>query len=279
MSSPKDRAAIASLVHNARYEIVPLKNALEQAEHLPVGCEVSVTCSPAKGIPATLELTEHLLKMGFHAVPHFAARMVADAEQVADLAAWCRDHSLTEIFVVGGDAPEPVGVYTDAGGFLRDLLAADHRLSRIGVTAYPDGHSFIPTPALNEALLTKQTLLAEAGVSGYASTQMCFDPKAITAWLRGCRSAGFNLPIHLGVPGVIDQAKLVTMGMRLGVGNSMRFLTKNLGAVTRMMTGYNPSLLIDKVAPSAEELGIEALHIFTFNAVDRTAAWQQRQPR
>ena len=42
------------------FELVPLKNALDQAGFLPAGATVSVTASPAKGIEATVALCEQL---------------------------------------------------------------------------------------------------------------------------------------------------------------------------------------------------------------------------
>jgi methylenetetrahydrofolate reductase (NADPH) len=132
---------------------------------------------------------------------------------------------------------------------------------------------------VHEALHAKQALLAEAGVPGFASTQMCFDTDLWATWAAKERAAGFNLPLHLGVPGVIDRTKLLTMGMRLGIGNSMRFVKKNSGTLGRLFspTGYDPMKLINTVGRRAGELGIEGLHLFTFNNVEATAAWQTKQ--
>ena len=60
------------------FELVPLKNALDQADFLPAGATVSVTASPAKGIEATVALCEQLQARGFRAVPHLSARMIRD---------------------------------------------------------------------------------------------------------------------------------------------------------------------------------------------------------
>ncbi|NCU81044.1 MAG: methylenetetrahydrofolate reductase, partial [Acidimicrobiia bacterium] len=32
------------------------------------------------------------------------------------------------------------------------------------------------------------------------------------------------MPIQLGVPGVVDRTRLMTLGVRVGVGQSMRYL-------------------------------------------------------
>lgn len=265
------------LIESMRYEVVPLKNLPEQLEFLPEGCSVSVTCSPVKGIEATMQITEDLLSRGYEAVPHIAARLVADKAQTAEIAAWLKSHALPEMFLVGGDAPEPAGDYADAESFLVDLLGETHGLSRIGVTAYPDGHALIDASLLDAALLGKQRLLAEAGIEGHASTQMCFDNDQIIRWLEHQRSVGFELPIHLGLPGVVDRLKLMNMGARLGIGASMRFLKKNGSAIGHLLTssGYDPTEIIDPIAPRAAELGISGLHVFTFNNVEATATWQR----
>lgn len=267
------------LVAEARYELVPMKSVESQIEHVPVGSAVSVTCSPAKGLAATLELTARLLDRGLDAVPHLSARLTEDRAHVARLAAFCKQHAIREVFLVAGDAPDPVGAYDGAVALLRDFLDCDHGLTHIGVTAYPDGHALIDHAVVHEALHAKQALLAEAGLGGFATTQMCFDVEQWKRWALAERAAGLTLPLHLGVPGVIDRAKLLTMGARLGIGSSMRFVKKNPSTLLRLFSpvGYDPTKLIAPLSRVAGELGIEGLHLFTFNNVEATAAWQRKQ--
>lgn len=267
------------LVAGARYEVIPMKNLEGQIEHLPEGCSVSVTCSPAKGIAATQELTLRLLDRGHLAVPHFSARLTTGPDHVAELAAWCGQHGIREIFLVAGDAPEPAGPYEGAVDWLREFLGHDHGLERIGITAYPDGHALIDSGVVHEALHAKQALLDEAGVDGFASTQMCFDADQIKRWLVAERAAGFTLPVHIGVPGVIDRTKLISMSVRLGIGSSVRYVKKNKGILGRFLTpgGYDPTKLIAPLSKVAVDQQIEGLHLFTFNNVDATAQWQQAQ--
>ena len=279
-SLPQSTPALQrQLIADARYELIPLKNVDAQIAFVPTGSAVSVTCSPAKGLQATLDLTAKILDQGHTAVPHFSARLTEDRAHVQRLAEFCRSHGLTEVFLVAGDAPEPVGAYDGVVAFLRDFLDTDHGLQRIGITAYPDGHALIDQAIVHEALHAKQALLAEAGVAGFASTQMCFDIDQWKTWATAERAAGFTLPLHLGVPGVIDRAKLLTMGARLGIGSSMRFVKKNSSTIFKLFSpsGYDPSKLINPMSKVARDLNIEGLHLFTFNNVDATAAWQQKQ--
>ena len=105
---------------------------------------------------------------------------------------------------------------------------------------------------------------------------MCFDADAIRSWLTVERAAGLQLPIHLGIPGAVDRTKLLTMGARLGVGASLRFLKKNISTLTRMFApgGYDPNQLLSPLAGDLEALGIEGLHIFTFNQIEATVEWR-----
>ncbi|MXV98224.1 MAG: 5,10-methylenetetrahydrofolate reductase [Acidimicrobiaceae bacterium] len=263
------------LVRDLTFEVIPLKSLDAAIEALPAGSRVSVTASPVKGQDATCEITERLMELGHEAIPHVSARMVTDRARVSELASWFRSAGVSTMFLVGGDVESP-GAYSDAASFLRDLLECDHGLSTIGVTAYPHGHPLIAEEVLHEALHTKQALLAEAGVEGYCSTQMCFDPARIEGWLRGERAAGLTLPVHLGISGVVDRAKLLTMGARLGVGPSLRYLRKNRAAIMKLMTSpnYDPDHILMALSPSLDDLGVTGLHVFTFNQVATTVTWQ-----
>lgn len=274
--SPEARAHRRALTAGLTFEVVPLKSLPDAIEALPAGAEVSVTCSPTKGIEETQRLTEALTQQGFVAVPHISARMVRDRAQSADIAAWCRSTGLTKLFVVGGDAEEP-GAYPGAVEFLAEFLSEDHGLETIGVTAYPDGHAFLSDDILRRALHDKQRMLVEAGVGGYCSTQMCFDPDVIAKWLRAEREAGLTLPVHLGLSGVVEKSKLLKMGTRLGIGDSLKYLRKNVGAVVKMMTSlnYDPNDLLLPLSADLVDLGVEGLHVFTFNQVAATESWRQ----
>ena len=243
--SPEALAHRLALTADFTIELVPMNSLDEARRHVPAGSTISVTCSPVKGIAETQRITEELLAEGHAPIPHIAARMVRDRSHTREIAAWCRSAGVSKIFVVGGDA-DPPGGYFDAVQFLSDFLDTDHRLESIGVTAYPDHHAYIPDEALHAALHAKQTMLAEAGISGWCSTQMCFDAEVIEAWMRAERAAGLTLPIHLGISGVVDKTKLLSTGMRIGLGQSLGYLKKNRAAIAKMMTSmsYDPNDLL-----------------------------------
>ena len=129
-------AALADVLRAPTFELVPLKNALDQADFLPPAATVSVTASPAKGIEATVALCEQLQARGFRAVPHLSARMIRDRAHLSELIAWLEGAGVDRAFVVGGDAKEP-GDYPDGLSLLRAMAEIGHPLTEIGIPAYP----------------------------------------------------------------------------------------------------------------------------------------------
>ena len=266
------RAALASLLAHPTFELVPLKNALEQAAFLPPGATVSVTASPAKGVEATVALCEELQRRGFRAVPHLSARMVRDVGHLRELVAWLEGARVDRAFVVGGDAKEP-GDFPDGLSLLRAMHEIGHPLAEIGIPCYPQGHAFIADGPLLAALREK------APYADYMTTQLCFDPAAITGWLAERRAEGIALPVHVGVPGVAEPHRLLAIGARIGVADTQRFLSKNIRFVARLVRSggfYRPDALLEGIAPAIADpaAGIVDVHLYTFNAVDLTERWR-----
>ena len=267
-----ERAALAGLLAAPTFELVPIKNALAQAESLPPGATVTVTASPAKGVEATITLVEALQQRGFRAVPHLSARMIRDRAHLADLIAWLEGVGADRAFIVGGDAKEP-GAFPDGLSLLREMHEIGHPLSEIGIPAYPEGHSFIPDGTLLQALRDK------APYASYMTTQLCFSPAAIGTWLAARRAEGITLPVHVGIPGVADPQKLLVISARIGVADTHRFLTKNLRFVTRLVRQggfYRPDALIEGIAPTVADTtaGVVDFHVYTFNNVEATERWR-----
>ena len=265
------------LLKEMTYELIPLKNVHEQGKHLPESSTISITCSPAKDIEATLELCENFLDNGHSTIPHFAARMVESEEHVTQIIKRIETLGIETVFIIGGDADQR-GPFTDAPSLLRSFLDKTPNIKTIGIGSYPDGHPSIPESALADSLVKKQEMIYESGLKGYMATQMCFETETISNWLKSCRKAGVTLPCHLGLPGAVDMKKLINISLRLGVGVSSRYLKKNKKTVFKLLSprGYNPNKLIVPISNHAEELEITGVHCFTFNAVESTDAWRTK---
>jgi len=254
------------------FEIIPLKGIEKKLGGLPPGSDVAITCSPDKGIPATLDLTRRLMNSGFTLIPHIAARMVEDEAHLRDILGQLDGLGVHRIFVVGGDAEQPAGNFDSSLQLLQLMSTLDHSIDVVGIGAYPEGHPLIDDPILLKFLQEKQPFAA------YMVTQMCFDPETIVDWLRRIRAEGVDLPVHIGVPGVGERAKLLRVALKIGVGQSARFLRSNLGLVGRMIKpgGYSPDELLLGLAPHFDmpPYGIEGVHFYSFNQIESTEKWR-----
>ncbi len=275
---------LRNLLEEAKVELIPMKSLQRAVEELRPRSSISMTCSPAKSIEETLDQSAALLAAGHRVTPHISARMVRDHEHLVSIHQRLVALDLREIFVVGGDA-DPPGCYFDAIEFLEAFLSVDdangderRQVDHIGYTAYPDTHPLITTEQLHDALHLKQQLILATGRTAHVATQMCFSADQIRNWLRKERTSGLTVPVHLGVPGVIDKTKLMTMGIRLGVGTSLRYLSKNKRALGKLMTqrSFEPDMLLRPLERHLVELGVEGIHLYTFNQVDATEHWRER---
>jgi len=272
----KDRL-LASMVNEAYLEIIPTSTILERVVHLPQHAYVAITCSPAHGVEPTLELTAKLRALPgeqrLKLVPHIAARMVRDRGHLREILARLDELRVESLFVPGGDAPRPAGDYDSSLDLLRDIAEIGHRFEDVGVAAHPEGHPLVDDAELLRLLQEKQPFAT------YLVTQMCFDPEVLVGWLKRIREAGVTLPAWIGLPGVADIPKLISLSLRIGVGQSVKVLKKQKGLMSRMLTSrpYQPDDLLAGIQAHLGEpdLNIPGFHLFSFNDVERTERWRQ----
>lgn len=258
----------------SRFELVPMEGAKEQAAHLPEGAKVTVTCSPKRGIEGSLLLAEELSEMGFRVVPHISARLVSGGEHLKGILRRLTERDVREIFVIGGDVKESAGPFSSAFELLSAIANLGYDFEHVGIAGYPERHPFISDDALRRALRDKQSLAT------HIVTQMCFDPREILNWAVGIREQGIELPVYVGLPGAVDRKKLLRISLKIGVGDSARFLSKNTSLVAKFLRsgGYSPDRLVNELAPYVGDLdyGIAGFHFFTFNQVEKTEEWRRR---
>lgn len=269
----KVREALRYHLDEAYMEIFPAPGIEDALGILDHNAYVAITCSPTHGVDATVSLAETLIKRGFRVTPHIAARSVRDRRHLADILDAVRQLGIESIFVPGGDARTPDGSFTNALELLQAIDEIGHDLKEIGVAAHPEGHPDADDETLVRALLDKQPL------AHYLVTQMCFDAARFGAWLREIRNRGITLPVWIGLPGVIDRARLVKTSLRIGVGDSLRFLRRNVGAAAELMkhATYQPDDLVRELAPCLIDpnANIAGFHLFCFNEVAATEYWRK----
>jgi methylenetetrahydrofolate reductase (NADPH) len=265
--------AVRDLLRASRFEILPLDGIEEEVrDHLPTDVKVTVTASPRKGLEATLDLSERLARAGYPVVPHLSARLVRDRAHLEEVLARLQEAGVRELFVPAGDATEP-GEFQGAADLLAAMGKARTHFERIGITGYPESHHLIPDEE------TIRAMFAKAEMATDIISQLCFDADTIQGWIRNVRERGTHLPIWIGMPGCVDYAKLVRITMKIGMGESARFLRHNRNLLGRVLTRqFKPSGLLRDLTPVVTDPAskVAGFHLYTFNEVGRTERWRRR---
>lgn len=267
-----ERGALLRALRESYMEIFPTSTIESKLDVLEPGSYVAVTCSPTKGVDETLDMSERLADRGFKVVPHIAARMVRDKSHLREIIGRINKTPIVSLFVPGGDADKPLGQYHKALDLLRDIADVEHNFTEIGIGAHPEGHPIASDEELVEQLLAKQEF------ANYLVTQMCFDAGRIDTWLREIRDRGVHLAAWLGMPGAADRGSLIRTSLRIGVGDSVRFLKRQGKKAAHLMAAkeYLPDSLQYELAPTIANpaLKVRGQHVFCFNQVERAEKWR-----
>jgi methylenetetrahydrofolate reductase (NADH) len=267
-------AALEGALRGARFEVLPTAG-VEAAilEFVPSDVRLTVTASAAKGLEATLSLTERLVGHGYDVVPHLAARMISGRSELAAIVERLSRLGVTNVFCPAGDADPPAGEYVGALAMLEDLAGLGRPFPEVGITGYPESHPSI------EDDVTVQSMWDKRLYATYVVSNLCFDPTVIEAWLQRIRRRGVELPVLIGLPGPVERTKLLTVATKIGVGQSVRFLRSHRSTFARIAApgGFSPDRFLTRSAGfiSRPELKVAGLHLYTFNQVAETESWRR----
>jgi methylenetetrahydrofolate reductase (NADPH) len=206
-------------------------------------------------------------------VPHLSARLVRDREHLEQVIERLEAADVREVFVIAGDPREAAGEFAGAAGLLSAMDELRGRFAEIGISGYPESHHFISDEATIEAMFEKEPMAT------YIVSQICFDTDVIAIWVRRVRDRGTKLPIWIGIPGVTDNRRLLRISLKIGLGESARFLGAHRGWLARLLRprAYSPTKLLLRLAPTIADPAarIGGLHVYTFNELERTENWRR----
>jgi len=267
---------LADMLNGAYMEVIPTPSILEHLVHIPRPHRVGISCSPKHGVEPTLRLVEEMKALPedkrLSVIPHISARMVRNREHLREILGRLDAADVKTVFIPGGDRREPLGDYSDSLQLLQDMSGMDHSVKDIGIAGYPERHPLINDQDLSWYLQQKQQYAT------YIVTQMCFDARTIIDWLKNLRRAGITLPVRIGLPGVANVSRLLTLSLQIGVGQSLRQLKKQKGLLGKLVgtKPYQPDHLLDGLRPYLPEadLNISGFHLYSFNDVERTENWR-----
>ena len=273
---------VAAFLSKSSIEITP-----KQIEKLPLlkdklasGSNVFIALIDPADVPGQIAATRQLKAAGFSPVPHVPARFVRDEADLKARIGALAEAGATQMLVLGGGAPQPIGIYDAAIQLLATGVFQANGVKRIGIAGHPEGNLDITRihgeEALLKALLEKQAYLEANNLDGFIATQFLFEADPVAEWARMLRGAGIDLPILVGVPGPATIKTLVRYAAMCGVGNSARFIRKQALNITRLLSVNTPDEFVAGLAKlhfTRPELGIAAAHMYPFGGFDKLFDW------
>ena len=89
-------------------------------------------------------------------------------------------------------------------------------------------------------------------------------------------SLGNKLKIHAGIPGPANLKTLISYAKSCGIGNSIKFLSKQALNITKITTNKTPNKLIADWAEykfSSPSSKLTKLHLYPFGGMKKTSQW------
>ena len=199
-----------------------MPGALDAALGLPQGSVVTVTCSPSRGVAATIDLAEQLRACGYRVETHLAARRFESHAHLQDTVACLDTAGIGDVFVIGGDGDSSAGPFAGA-----DLIAAlaeiAPHLQSMGIPCYREGHAAMaPSCSTKHSMRTASSLgiwsAKSVSMPIRSSAGSCV--RATAAWRCRCISV---------FPASSRGASCLALPCVSGWATPLGFLSKNTG--------------------------------------------------
>ena len=257
-----------------------VRRTIELVVALPVELETFVPWLPNTTTEAMIVAAESLRRSGMTPVPHVAARRLGSATEARHLLAGLRGRAGVEtVLLIGGDVTRPTGPYQSSLELLRSGAFQAAGIRSVGFAGYPEGRPGIAPETLWQSLHDKLDYARTSGLETFIVSQFCFDGAAIAAWIKRLRTRGIVVPVRIGVAGPAKLRKLLQVGLRYGVGSSLRVLKHRIGSVARLLATHGPDDVLHDVAATiggTSHLDRVSLHVFAFGGIELTARWLAR---
>lgn len=196
-STPRNTDAQKGLIiFPLRIRVVPSEGIVEQVRtFVPKSTTLSVTCLPHHSIDQTLNTAVQLRELAYKVIPHIAARSLHSRTDLHRILRGCNAAGIGEVFVIGGNRPQPAGPYESALPALEDIAQYSGDVMAASIAGYPESHPFVSPADMLGALLAKQHLASNV------VTQVCFSVPKILDYAAVLRTEGVTLPLWAGLSG------------------------------------------------------------------------------
>lgn len=265
----------------ADYSIEVLPREMEMNEQglkqLPRGTRVFLTRLATAPFSDTVAAARRIRQLGLIPVPHISARTIPDGSAIDEQIHELRETAtVDEILLIAGQPRKPAGPYATAMDVLETGAFTRAGIKRLGVAGHPEGHPNATSRDLDAALTAKNAFARDSGIALYVVTQFFFNAAPVVAWEKHIRAAGNVLPVHPGLHGVTDIARLVRYGISCGIGPSLKTLRDRASNILDLARKQAPdTLALDLARARVEDPAthLSSIHLFPLGGFARTVTW------
>lgn len=232
-------------------------------------------------IDEMIATAKRLARDGFEVMPHFPARIIANAAVLEDwIKRYADEADVLSALVLAGGVAKPVGDFHSSMQLMETGLFEKHGYRRLHVAGHPEGNADAEpkgqTEVVDAALAWKQAYATTTGTEMAITTQFVFDARPVIDWAERIARNGITLPVHVGVAGPAKLQTLIKYAVACGVGPSLGVLQKRARDLTRLLTPFEPTevltALADYKATHPDSLIAQA-HVFPLGGIKASAGW------
>ena len=198
---------------------------------LPQNTRVYIAHIEHEDIKAMVSTAKKINEEGFHAMPHFPARVIKNAAELNDwISMYQNDAGVNEALLLAGGLSKPFGDFESSIELIESGKFDHAGFKRLHIAGHPEGNKDIDPDGgvthVTQALSWKQEFSKRTDASMAITTQFCFDAQTVKQWADNIKLNGIDIPIHIGIAGPAKLQTLIKFSIECGVGASMKILTK-----------------------------------------------------
>ena len=237
---------------------------------------IYVTYLPDEDMGKVIETAKKLTLEGYNVIPHLPARTIANK---TDLERYIKnlseDCGCSKILVIGGGGNQKGNISSSIEVLETDFLSK-YNFKEVGLAGHPEGNPDVKQSDLDDAIIQKNNFSKKADFKMYLATQFFFEAKSLKDWELHLKSLNNNLEIHAGIPGPATLKTLLSYARSCGIGNSIRFLSKQALNITKLASKRSPDKLIYDLASYQLEnpdTKFKKIHFYAFGGIKKTSDW------
>lgn len=243
---------------------------------LPNTKNIYITYLPNEKPQRIVNIAKKINNEGLTPIPHLPARTIKDyktlEKYIADLSeiAGCK-----KILIIGGEKSQ-IGDFNSSLQILETDLLSKFKYEEVGLAGHPEGHPDISKNDLDDAIIKKNQFAKNVDFKMYLATQFFFEASVFELWEKHIHKLGNKLDIHAGIPGPANIKTLISYARSCGIGNSIRFLSKQALNITKIAVTRTPDKLIADLSEykfKTKTSNLTKLHLFPFGGIKKTSQW------